>query len=178
MSGFARFCFATLFCLLGHCAWAQTDPPQETEQQPAAKTETDLSQEDADLQRPIPDYEPDETPAPPPPLKLERGNLYGRLLGNMMVVLGLIVLLAWLARKYLPGRLKGLAQGQHVRLIQNLPLGPKRAVSLVAIGDRRLLLGVTDHQVTLIKDLDEFGFAATLEEAKPKTVTELQEEIS
>lgn len=104
-------------------------------------------------------------------------GLLFEMVGNLMLVLGLMLLLAWLAKRYLPKKLGALGEGEHIKLLQSLPLGPRRFVSLVEADGKRFLLGVTDNQINLLKALDETPFDQALSGLEsPQTVSELMEQ--
>ncbi|OPY57461.1 MAG: Flagellar biosynthesis protein, FliO [Pelotomaculum sp. PtaU1.Bin035] len=75
-----------------------------------------------------------------------------RLLVALPLVLGLAFLLLryGLARRYVttPGN-------RRMKLVEQLPLGPKTILSLVALGERYYLLAHQDNAVNLIKELNE-----------------------
>lgn len=79
------------------------------------------------------------------------GSLIRAAVGTF-VVLGLVALLAWLLRRgvlTLPGQ-RG-PRGLHVETA--LSLGERRSVAIVNIEGRRLALGLTPAQVTLLTEL-------------------------
>ena len=67
-------------------------------------------------------------------------------------VLGLLGLLAWLLRR---GTIRlGAARGtQHVTIETAVSLGERRQLVVVAVEGRRLLLGLTPVQVSLVSEL-------------------------
>jgi flagellar biosynthetic protein FliO len=68
------------------------------------------------------------------------------------LVLGLVGLLAWLVRRGTiawPGR----AAGGPVAIETAVPLGERRSLVIVSVEGRRLLLGLTPAQVTLVTEL-------------------------
>lgn len=76
---------------------------------------------------------------------------------SLLVVIGLIALLAWLVRRgslgafgLTPGRMKG-----PVTVEAAVPLGERRSLMIVAVEGRRLLLGLTPAQVSLVTELGE-----------------------
>jgi flagellar protein FliO/FliZ len=102
-----------------------------------------------------------ETAAP----GLAEGELW-RSLAAIVVVFGLLGALAWAARR---GRLAFFTrQPSHVRVEATVPLGDRRSLMVVAIEGRRLLLGLTPVQVSLVTELStppspvvpETGFGA------------------
>ena len=69
----------------------------------------------------------------------------------VLVVLGLVGALAWLLRS---GRLgQFAAKGSIVGVETAVSLGERRQLVVVAVEGRRLLLGVTSSQVTLVTEL-------------------------
>jgi len=75
-----------------------------------------------------------------------------RALGATALVLGLLLLLAWAVRRgslLRPTRLRG----SDVRVETAVPLGERRSLVVVAVDGRRLLLGLTPMQVTLVAEL-------------------------
>lgn len=63
-------------------------------------------------------------------------------------------------RRVLPGR------GRHLTVIETVPLGFKRSVSLLRIGDQVLVVGQGEHDLSHLATLP----ASILNEPKPKTV--------
>ena len=81
---------------------------------------------------------------------LTDGELWRSLLA-IVVVFGVLGALAWAARR---GRLGFFTrQPAHVRVEATVPLGERRSLMVVAIEGRRLLLGLTPMQVSLVTEL-------------------------
>ena len=80
---------------------------------------------------------------------------YFMAIGGLLLVLAMLWVLVWVLRKRgaFPGA--ALMSRNAFKLEATLPLGPKRAVMLVRFLNSRYLLGVTDQQITLIKELEE-----------------------
>ena len=68
----------------------------------------------------------------------------------LFVVLMLIIVLAWVMRKFKFGHHQKLAQ---LELIQGISLGARERVVIVHVDGRRLLLGVAPGQVSLLTEL-------------------------
>ncbi len=69
----------------------------------------------------------------------------------VLILIASIVVLAVIAivvRRYAASR--GSAHGLPIRIIARQPIAPKASVVIVDIGDKRLLLGVTEQSVTLL----------------------------
>lgn len=77
------------------------------------------------------------------------------LTGFLLAAGGAVVVvrrLGWHRR--LPGRV------QHLQLIESLPIGPRRAISLLRIGDQVLVVGQTDHGITHLATLAQLPEAS------------------
>jgi len=93
---------------------------------------------------------------------LTDGELWRSLLA-IVVVFGVLGALAWAARR---GRLGFFTrQPSHVRVEATVPLGERRSLMVVAIEGRRLLLGLTPVQVSLVTELTGKSFDAALASA-------------
>ena len=73
-----------------------------------------------------------------------------RVIVSLAVVLGVL----WYLQKKLSKRGIGRAAGKAVTLIGRQALGPKASVAVVEIEGRRLVLGVTEHSVTVLHSAD------------------------
>jgi flagellar protein FliO/FliZ len=101
---------------------------------------------------------------------LTDGELWRSLLA-IVVVFGLLGALAWAARR---GRLGFFTrQPSQVRVEATVPLGERRSLMVVTIEGRRLLLGLTPMQVSLVTELTQpppdaasTGFGAALARAE------------
>ena len=102
---------------------------------------------------------------------LADGELW-RSLFAIVVVFGLLFGLAWAARR---GRLGFFTkQPASVRVEATVPLGERRSLMVVAIEGRRLLLGLTPMQVSLVTELTTAPFDSALAraEATPSATTQ------
>lgn len=69
----------------------------------------------------------------------------------VLIVLGLVFALAWFARR---GAFGGIAsRGRAVVVESAISLGERRSLVIVAVEGRRLLLGMTPQQVSLVTEL-------------------------
>lgn len=96
----------------------------------------------------VPAYVPPETASfgPSPALLLLR------TVASLALVVGLILAVAWLARAR--GGFGPAAAGSRLKLVESLSLGPGRAVHLVAVGPRVLLLGSDGGALRTLAELD------------------------
>jgi flagellar protein FliO/FliZ len=75
---------------------------------------------------------------------------------RLLVALPLILGLAYLVLKYGLARRYMVTTGSHrMKLIEQLPLGPKTTLSLVSLGGRFYLLAHQDNAISLVKELAE-----------------------
>lgn len=77
------------------------------------------------------------------------GSLVTLFLALFLILAG-FVLLAWFARRYLPG----LAGQGVAKIVGNAQVGPRERVVVVEVGSRWLVLGVGGGQVRLLESLD------------------------
>lgn len=84
-----------------------------------------------------------------------------RLVIAVVVVVGLLLLTAKLTRRI--GIKTNGSTGAAIHLVSRQPLSRNASIAVVRAGDRTLVLGVTDHAVTLLTDRASFD----LPEAEP-----------
>jgi flagellar biosynthetic protein FliO len=95
--------------------------------------------------------------APQPDLLAPGQSLVGSALSTaayLCLILGCIYLGYWLLKRFGPSTLGRNKGGQNPRLTGRLMVGPKQHVDVVRIDKRTLVLGVTEHQITLLTELD------------------------
>ena len=136
-----------------------TDPSPAN---PLLPTETDVSQAAADKRAPLtavltpprtrsttlkrPSPSPDENA--PPGRPWYRSSLIG-----LAVVLGLILLVSRVLRRYVPA-VRALG-GEGLRVVQRTPLSSKQSVALVQVGQRMVLIGITPDHVSSLAVIDD-----------------------
>lgn len=74
-------------------------------------------------------------------------DAFGRVIPSLLVVLGALFALRWWARRH------GGAPSQLVRVTSRTGLSRGAMLAVVQVGERRLLVGATDHAVNLITEL-------------------------
>jgi len=80
----------------------------------------------------------------------------------LALVLGAIVLFAWLTRRFVPGQ---AGAGGLLKVIGGVMVGPKERVVVVEVGDTWLLLGVAASGVTLVHSMAKPASAAAKDSA-------------
>jgi flagellar protein FliO/FliZ len=76
-------------------------------------------------------------------------GLVVRLVCSLALVLGLLLLIARFAGKRFQGR-----NGAPVQVVHRQPISRGSSVTVVTVGTRILVLGSTEHQVTLLTELE------------------------
>lgn len=79
------------------------------------------------------------------------GELFFRAMLAVLFVVALGVAAIYASKKLLP-RITNLP-GKEVRIVETVHLGPRKAVHLLEIGNRRLLIGSTNENVTKLADV-------------------------
>ncbi len=72
----------------------------------------------------------------------------------LCIILAFIFLVYWLLRKFGPRGISGGRSMIDMRLAGRLVLGQKQRIDLVRVQDKMFLLGVTDHTLVLLKELE------------------------
>ncbi len=75
-----------------------------------------------------------------------------KMLGALVIVLVLILVVAWAAKRYLRFLPNSAAKGDSIRTIAVKPLGAKRSVHLLEVENRRFLIGSSENNITLLKE--------------------------
>ena len=83
---------------------------------------------------------------------------------SLVVVFLFVAGLAYYVSKILGGRFGRAMSGGGGRLLENLPLGPGRSACVVELAGRILLLGVTEHTISLGRGRGCSGGGGNLEE--------------
>lgn len=78
----------------------------------------------------------------------DMGSASVQMVLGLAAVLAVILGLAWVAKRF---NLNGTGGIAGMRVAGALPVGPKEKILLVEVEGKRLLLGVTAHQITLLQ---------------------------
>lgn len=88
---------------------------------------------------------------------LPSGNVtkaFLKMISALIVVIVIVYLALYFLRRMMGRRYGHTAGGELLEILQTAYVGPHKAVSLVRIADRSVLIGVTDHQVSVLTELD------------------------
>jgi flagellar protein FliO/FliZ len=82
--------------------------------------------------------------------------MFARLIVSLGVVIGLMWVAANVMRKrgLAPGSSRRNMRGVEVELLARKPLGRNASVAVIRVGERSMVIGVTDHYVTKLDDAD------------------------
>ncbi len=91
--------------------------------------------------------------------------------GGLVVVLGLLLGLAWLVKRYMTA--PGISKGR-IQVVGGVSLGPRERAVIVEVEGQRLLLGVAQGNVRMLHHLpaeaaDGEAFDQTLEQVRKQT---------
>lgn len=74
---------------------------------------------------------------------------------QMLLALGLIVFLAWGFIQVLGRKMNTKAQGRWIRVVDEVVVGQNKGIMALEIGGRAFLIGVTDHHISMLLELDD-----------------------
>ena len=74
---------------------------------------------------------------------------------SLFAVFAFVVVMAYFASKFLSGHFAKAAAGSGGRILANLALGPNRSVCVVELAERIFMLGVTEHSITLLREVTD-----------------------
>jgi|GEM_PF-6326787 len=74
----------------------------------------------------------------------------GRVSFTLLFIIAFILLCAWLIRRFGSGYLP--VAGSAIRIVASANVGPKEKVMIVDLLDKRLAIGVTAQQITLLRE--------------------------
>lgn len=96
---------------------------------------------------------PVETVKTQPMLAVNPMASAGKVALFLVVIVGLILLLAWLVNKTKAGQLS--QSNAQIRLLATLPLGLKEKIAVIEVGDQQIVVGITPQQITTLATLTE-----------------------
>lgn len=93
-----------------------------------------------------------------------------KMVGVLALVLAVLLGLAYLLKKFSPRFGRGGVVGREMDLVAQYPLGPKKILAVVRVGQRLLLLGVTEASINLLTEIDDPELIARLQTPGPGSV--------
>lgn len=89
---------------------------------------------------------------------------------SLLVTFAVIIGLAYFTSRFLGQRMGQLSARAENRILTHLPLGANRAIHVVEIAGKVLVLGVTDHSITLLQEITDEDQVEKLRQQQPATV--------
>ncbi|MCL4424596.1 MAG: flagellar biosynthetic protein FliO [Firmicutes bacterium] len=80
-------------------------------------------------------------------------SLFGQIL-QLILIFALVVALAYFSARFMRQRALGAASSRYLRAVEMVPLGTGARLAVVEVGEKRLLLGVTEHHIELLVELE------------------------
>ena len=74
---------------------------------------------------------------------------------SLFVIFAFVVGMAYLAARFLGGHFARPMKTTAGRIVTNLPLGPGKSVCIVEMSGHFLMLGVTEHKITLLREITD-----------------------
>lgn len=76
---------------------------------------------------------------------------------SLFAVFAFVIVMAYFASKFLSGKFGKSMNNGGGTILEHLPLGPNRSVCVVELAGHVLMLGVTEHQITLLGEISDEG---------------------
>ena len=90
---------------------------------------------------------------------------------SLFVVFSVVLVMAYFAARFIGGRFNAARMSASGgRILENLPLGPNRSVCVIKIAGRVFLLGVTEHNITLLSEITDDEAIEDLQENAPADI--------
>ena len=128
----------------------------------------------------------EQTPAPPTQTQApQAAEMAGtgtdfpvfRTIGGFAVVLSLILIAFLVVRKIAPQYFNKRSAERNLKVIETMPVGEKRSISLIQVGEKSFLIGNTPHQITLLSALDN-SFSLVTEAEKRSAAEPLRNAVN
>ena len=74
---------------------------------------------------------------------------------SLLAVFVLVLFLSYIAARFVGGRFSAFTSNGGGRMISSVALGPKMSVAIVEIAGQMLILGVTEHNVSLLSEVTD-----------------------
>jgi len=95
----------------------------------------------------------DSNPPVRPVDNLSTKELFSKMMISVLLVVVLGVSAIYISKKFLP-RITNLS-GREIHIVETVHLGPRRAVHILKVGDKQLLIGSTNESITKLADVTD-----------------------
>lgn len=101
---------------------------------------------------------------------LQPANYSMRIVFFLLIVVGCILLLAWLLNKSKLGAgFSGQSHSQ-LKIVAVVPLGLKEKIAVLQVGEQQVLVGITPHSINYLTELEQ---PLSKEELRPAAFSDL-----
>lgn len=83
------------------------------------------------------------------------GFSFLKVVGGLGLVLSVIIFGTFAVRKYAPQYFGKRASDKSLKLVETIAMGERRSIAIIEVEDRRLLIGNTPNQITLLASLSD-----------------------
>lgn len=122
-------------------------------------------QDFGDVQKAIDDQQVDNTKAP---------NLFLNFV-KLIIILALIIGAAWSIIRLFGNKASNRLQGTWIQVVDEVMLGQNRGIVLCEVGEKVYAVGVTDHNITILFEIDN---PKLLEEISKSNITVVETEAA
>lgn len=77
-------------------------------------------------------------------------------IGTLCIVV-VIIYFSYVAAKFVAKGSVRAGHSRYMRMVDQMPVGQNRAVSVIQVGDRYFLLGIAEKQIDMLAELEEEG---------------------
>ncbi len=100
-------------------------------------------------------------------------ELFFKMMFSVLFLVVLGVAAIYVSKRFLPKITK--LPGKEIRIAETVHLGPRKAVHLLEVGERRFLIGSTNENITRLADLTSPAAASAFAETSALTELSVQE---
>lgn len=100
-------------------------------------------------------------------------ELFFKMMFSVLFLVVLGVAAIYVSKRFLPKITK--LPGKEIRIAETVHLGPRKAVHLLEVGERRFLIGSTNESITRLADLTSPAAASAFAETSALTELSVQE---
>lgn len=76
---------------------------------------------------------------------------------STLCIVAVIIYFSYVAAKFVAKGSVRASHSKYMRMVDQMPVGQNRAVSVIQVGDRYFLLGIAEKQIDMLAELEEEG---------------------
>ncbi len=114
------------------------------------------------------DVEVEEANAGAPMMGQDMTTLSVKIIGSVVLVVGLLYAAMYAVKRFGPGLRLGGIRENAISVMHKRHIAPKKAIYILKIGQRSMVVGVTDSQINHLADLTEEDLESIRTEEAPK----------